>query len=89
MKLGAGRPEVVVPFIDGSVLFDHPDLAGSVIREIPEKLKGTCSRSDTVACTHATFVAGILSARRGPMTPAFSPGCTLLLRPIFERRATT
>jgi subtilisin family serine protease len=83
MKRGQGRPEIVVALIDGPVVLDHPDLAGSTIREIPGKLKGTCSLAGSVACTHATFVAGMLSARRGSVAPAICPGCTLLLRPIF------
>jgi subtilisin family serine protease len=36
---------------------------------------------------HGTFVAGILSGRRGSMAPAICPGCTLLLRPIFVETA--
>jgi subtilisin family serine protease len=32
---------------------------------------------------HGTFVAGILSARRGGDAPAICPNCTLLVRPIF------
>jgi subtilisin family serine protease len=32
---------------------------------------------------HATFVAGILVARRGCPAPAICPGCTLIVRPIF------
>jgi subtilisin family serine protease len=83
MKRGQGRPEVTIALIDGPVLLDHPDLAGATIREIRGKLRGTCTRADTVACAHATFVAGILAARRGSGAPAISPGCTLLLRPIF------
>src|SRR5271157_4701638 len=83
MKRGQGRPEIMIALIDGPVVLDHPDLAGSTIREIPGKLKGTCTRAGSVACTHGTFVAGILSARRDSMAPAICPGCTLLLRPIF------
>jgi subtilisin family serine protease len=83
MELGPGRPEIAVALIDGPVALNHPDLAGATIREIPGKLQGTCTRADTVACTHGTFVAGILCARRGSVTPAICPGCTLLLRPIF------
>jgi subtilisin family serine protease len=83
MELGQGRPEVAVALVDGPVVSDHVGLAGSTIREIPGKLKGTCSRSDSVACTHGTFVAGMLSARRGSVAPGICPGCTLLLRPIF------
>lgn len=83
MKRGEGRPEITVALIDGPVELNHPDLAGSTIREIPGKLKGTCTLADSVACTHGTFVAGMLSARRGSVAPAICPGCTLLLRPIF------
>jgi subtilisin family serine protease len=32
---------------------------------------------------HGTFVAGILSAKRGSVAPAICPNCTLLVRPIF------
>jgi subtilisin family serine protease len=37
---------------------------------------------------HGTFVAGILSARRGSEAPSISPGCTLLVRPIFAETAS-
>ena len=87
MARGQGRPEITVALIDGPVVLNHPDLAGSTIREIPGKLKGTCSLAASVACTHGTFVAGILSARRGSAAPAICPGCTLLLRPIFAEVA--
>ena len=83
MKRGQGCPEVAIALIDGSVARDHPDLASASIREIPGKLKGTCVRADTVACTHGTFVAGMFAARRGSAAPAICPACTLLLRPIF------
>ena len=32
---------------------------------------------------HGTFVAGILSARRGSAAPSICPDCTLVVRPIF------
>ncbi len=83
MNRGRGRPEVIIALIDGPVARDLPDLASAAIREIPGKLKGTCARADTVACSHGTFVAGMLAARRGSAAPAIRPGCTLLLRPIF------
>jgi subtilisin family serine protease len=83
MRRGQGRPGITIALIDGPVVRDLPDLATATIREIPGKLKGTCARADTVACTHGTFVAGILAARRGSVAPAICPGCTLLLRPIF------
>jgi len=83
MARSRGRAEITVALIDGPVVLDHPDLAGATIREVSGKLIGTCARADTVACMHATFVAGILSARRGSVAPAICPGCTLLVRPIF------
>jgi subtilisin family serine protease len=83
MKSGQGRREVMVALVDGPVVLDHPDFAGSAIREIPGKLQGTCTRADSMACTHGTFVAGVLAARRGSAAPAVCPGCTLLVRPIF------
>ena len=83
MQLSQGAPEVEIALIDGPVVLDHPDLAGSIIREIPGKLNGVCTRTESVACAHGTFVAGILSARRGSVAPAICPGCTLLVRPIY------
>ena len=79
MRLGEGSPEVTVALIDGPVALDHPDLGAANIRQISGKLKGSCTLADSLACTHGTFVAGILSARRGSVAPAICPGCTLLL----------
>jgi subtilisin family serine protease len=87
MERGQGQPDIRVALIDGPVVLDHPELVGATIREIPGKLKGACIRAGTVACTHGTFVAGMLSARRGSAAPAICPGCTLLLRPIFAETA--
>jgi len=88
MERFQGRSEIRVALIDGPVAFDHPDLAGVAIREIPGELKGTCNRADSMACAHGTFVAGILFARRGSAAPAICPGCTLLVRPIFADTAS-
>ena len=83
MSRGQGRREVAVALVDGPVARDHPDLAQSAIRELPADVRGACSRRESVACMHGTFVAGILVARRGSQSPAICPGCTLLVRPIF------
>jgi len=83
MELTSGRPEIVIGLIDGPVIREHPALTGSPIGEIPGKLSSICIRSDSLACQHGTFVAGILSARRGSSAPAICPACTLLVRPIF------
>lgn len=83
MDRTSGRPDVTIGLIDGPAALNLPDLAGSIIREVPGKLGGVCNRADTVACSHGTFVAGILAARRGSAAPAICPGCAFLLRPIF------
>ncbi len=78
-----GRPEIAVALIDGPVARDHPDLATATIRELSSKLPANCKLNDSAACTHGTFVAGILCARRISAAPAICPGCTLLVRAIF------
>jgi subtilisin family serine protease len=67
---------------------DHPDLATEMIREIPGQPGGCCARTDSAACGHGTFVAGILSGKRGSAAPAICPGCTLFVRPIFPETAS-
>jgi subtilisin family serine protease len=85
MQRNQGLPEITVALIDGPVVLGHPDLTDAKIREVPRgRLKGTCTRAETMACTHATLVAGILCARRGSVAPAICPGCTLLVRAIFS-----
>ena len=83
MERSSGRSEIVIALIDGPVALNHPGLAGNNIREIPGKPSAWCALSNSMACLHGTFVAGILSARRGASAPAICPNCTLLIRPIF------
>lgn len=83
MARSRGRPEIAIALIDGPVATDHPDLSTSVIKEVSQSVRGVCQRTSSIACTHGTFVAGVLVARRGSNAPAICPGCTLLLRPIF------
>ncbi len=83
MSRSQGRSELTVALVDGPVALHHPDLARSQIKQISTEAGGSCSRLDSVACMHGTFVAGMLVARRGSSAPAICPGCTLLLRPIF------
>jgi len=84
MELTSGRPEVVIGLVDGPVVTGHPDLPRDKIREIPGRLSGTCVRTNSLACAHGTFVAGILLANRTSAAPAICPDCTLLVRPIFS-----
>jgi subtilisin family serine protease len=84
----SGTPEVTIGLIDGPVAMDHPELANQHVREIPGNGNGACTQANSTACLHGTFVAGILSARRGSVAPAICPECTLLVRPIFAEAKT-
>jgi subtilisin family serine protease len=84
MELSRGKPEIVIGLIDGPVAMNHSNLASGSIRQVPGRASASCILASSVACLHGTFVAGILSARRGSLAPAICPDCTLLLRPIFR-----
>jgi subtilisin family serine protease len=84
MERTHGTPEIKIGLIDGPIVIDHPDLATENIREVPGEFAGTCALSSSAACKHGTFVAGMLSAKRGSTAPAICPGCGLLVRPIFR-----
>ena len=64
MAVTSGRAEVRIGLIDGPVAIGHPDLANENLRVIPGRAHGACVRTDSAACQHGTFVAGILSAKR-------------------------
>jgi len=83
MERTSGSPEVRIGLIDGHVAAQHPDLASERLSEIPGHKGATCTHTNSTACLHATFIAGILSARRNSSAPAICPNCTLLIRPIF------
>jgi subtilisin family serine protease len=83
MDRTAGRPEVVVGLIDGPVEIAHPDLAESHIQNVAPMQASGCSRTDSVACAHGTFVVGMIAARRSSPAPSICPDCTVRVRPIF------
>jgi hypothetical protein len=85
MERTRGRPEIRIGLIDGPVAVNHPDLVTENIRAL---LGSGCAQANSLACTHGTFVAGILSAKRGSPAPALCTGCSLLVRPIFAEGAT-
>jgi subtilisin family serine protease len=88
MKLTSGRSEIAVAMVDGPIAFGHADLARSSIREVAGDASARCAQSSSAACVHGTFVAGILSAKRGSAAPAICPDCTLLVNPVFSEAAT-
>src|SRR6266496_99134 len=83
MERTSGSPEVKIGLIDGHVIARHADLASAHLSEIPGHNGATCTQTNSTACLHGTFIAGILSAKRNSSAPAICPNCTLLIRPIF------
>jgi subtilisin family serine protease len=88
MARTAGRPDIVVGLIDGPVAVNHRDLTAN-IRELDGGTKHACANDEGTARLHGTYVAGILSAKRGSFAPAICPDCTLLVRPVFSDRAAS
>ena len=87
MSITSGLSEIVVGMVDGPVAAGHPDLQTN-IQELPGKTGIECAQTTSAACVHGTFVAGILSAKRGSTAPAICPDCTLLVNPVFSEAAT-
>ena len=83
MARTSGSPAVKIGLVDGPVMTEHPDLTGQNFRQLGGHAGGTCTRANSTACLHGTFVAGILAARRTSAAPAICPECTLIVRPIF------
>lgn len=88
MSRTSGKPEIKIGFIDGPVFTRHPDFRGDNLHELPGSNGASCTKIDSTACIHGTFVAGILSANRNSVAPAICPNCTLLIRPIFSETST-
>lgn len=84
MQRTSGSPEVRIGLIDGPVFTQHADLVQGQLMEIGGRNEASCTQTDSGACLHGTFVAGILAARRTSSAPAICPNCTLLIRPIFS-----
>lgn len=83
MNFTRGKAETIVGLIDGPVAFNQPAFAGRNIREISTGISGRCTQTNSIACTHGTFVSGILCANRGSGALSICPDCTLLIRSIF------
>jgi len=85
MEITVGRPEVIVGLIDGPVFMKDKNVwSENVVQgKSGNALCSSCALPESAACGHGTFVASLLSARRGTAAPAICPGCTLLVNPIF------
>ena len=88
MERTSGMAEVKIGLIDGPVFVQHADLAAEHIREIPGNNQAMCAQTNSTACIHGTFIAGIRAAKRISSAPAICPGCTLLIRPIFTEASS-
>src|SRR4051812_41229573 len=84
-----GRPEIAVAVLDGPISINHSDLAGGNAREVKPGLPTASTDTISGASKHGTFVAGILSAKRGSFAPGICPGCTLLIHPILSDYSPT
>ncbi len=82
MERSEGDDRVRIGLIDGPVVVNHPDLSAGKIQII--RPDGDCRDRGGIACLHGTFIAGVLSAKRGTLAPAICPDCTLLVYPIFH-----
>lgn len=83
MARTSGSHEAKIAMIDGPVVTQHPDLIAEHIHEIPGGNGASCKQTNSTACLHGTFVAGILCGKRSSAAPAICPNSTLLVRPIF------
>jgi subtilisin family serine protease len=84
MNRNSGLQQIKIGLIDGPVITNHSALVHENIFELTGGISANCSRNDSVACSHGTFIAGILKAKRNSEAPALCPDCTLLIRPVFS-----
>jgi hypothetical protein len=83
MAASRGTSNVIIGLIDGPVDVKHPAFRESRILGVKKSQIDACENATHLACRHGTFIAGILSAKRGVVAPGICPGCRLVLRPIF------
>lgn len=87
MEQTEGVLGVTIGLIDGPVALDHRDIVDAPVQSVHERSMIACSQLQSTACRQGTFVAGILSARRGAAMSAICPGCQLIVPPIFVEDA--
>jgi subtilisin family serine protease len=84
MAVSTGMSEVAIGLIDGPIDFNHSAFQAANITTVKRSQYAVCRSSDSIACMHGTFIAGMLCARRGSSAYAICPDCKLLLYPIFS-----
>src|SRR5438128_805779 len=83
MNISSGDKDVKIGIIDGPVDINHSAFQVSNIKTVRDSQLNSCKNANSIACAHATFVVGILCARRGLTAPAICPNCEIILNPIF------
>jgi subtilisin family serine protease len=89
MNVSSGHPDVVIGIIDGPVDLNHPAFQTSNIKTIRDSQVGACKNATSIACSHGTFIAGIICANRGFSAPALCPNCKFIFNPIFKEDNNT
>jgi subtilisin family serine protease len=84
MDISSGDPNVVIGIIDGPIDLHHPAFQTTNIKTVRDSQVGACKNATSIACSHGTFVAGILCAKRGYSAPAICPNCKFIFNPIFK-----
>jgi subtilisin family serine protease len=87
MNLSSGNSTIKIGIIDGPVDLYHPAFDDASIKTVRSTQMESCKNASSVACTHGTFVTGILCAKRGLPAPAICPNCEIILNPIFKEDA--
>lgn len=83
MKSSSGHPDIVIGIIDGPIDLNHPAFQLSNIKTVRDPQFNACKNASSIACSHGTFVAGILCAKRGLPSPSICPDCKIILNPII------
>lgn len=87
MNLSTGSPETVIGLMDGPIAMYHPNLEAESLRETLGELRAGCAHAGSAACTHRTFTAGMLSAKRGSFpSPGELSGMRAAGAPYLQRR---
>ncbi|MFE5854275.1 S8 family serine peptidase [Streptomyces sp. NPDC056500] len=75
----AGRPDVAVGVVDGTIDPDHPDLARQSVRFV-----GAAVPAPTPGAPpgHGTLVVSSLAARPTAQNPGICPGCSFVVRSV-------